>query len=723
MLFFLHDNMRIDTRHTTLSRFSFILWIALSTCLIAQVPVAPVAPITRVEEIRKLSRAEAAQSLPVKFSGVTLWAGLGAIVVDDGEQSIWVPIKHNNTQKEHDFSHLAIAPGNHVMIEGHTDPGGFAPVVVPQSIRQLGHLPIRQPKRVSIDQLLSGREDGQLLEVEGVIQEFLPSSLGHDSYMLSMVIAGHFCRVYVTQGQGLEPSELVDAHVRVKGILAPDHNARAQVLNLKLLTNSADDFEILTRPPPDPFAAPRVALDCLALFSPNAESWHRKVTSGVIIFAVPGQYFFLQAGDASIRVSSSAADLQAGQHVDVAGFVDRFDSIASLKNAVVRPLGTKELPTPMRVTSDMILDPKGYNRRSHATFDPACKMVSISGLIQKIDWDNPGMPRAVWVMSDERLFPAYLPLKQTLNKEQLRTWVPGAQVKLTGICELKFSGVDLLKRSYTPHAFHLLMPSPAALEIRQLPPWWNQQRMKFALACIGFLSLLLFSWAWLLRKQVARQSRIIGDKIADEAVHAERTRIARDLHDSLEQQLASVSLHLYGAKSAIQSNPESAVSTLDLARRMLKHTQRETRNSIRNLRSPLLENRSLVDALHLLAKESSSSSGPVIDVIVKNESKHLSADIEYQLLRLSQEAIGNAIKHASAQHIEVVLDASTERLTLTITDDGTGFVPDSSQAPTPLHFGMLSMRERAAKIGGTWKIHSAPGEGTTIQITLPLPLS
>lgn len=675
-------------------------------------------PITRVADIRRLSRADAAKSLPVKISGVSLWTGLRAVVVDDGEQSIWVPIQQNDGRAHVDFSQVDCKPGSRLEVEGFTDPGGYAPIVIPSAIRRIGTQPVREARRVSVDRFLSGSEDGQRVEIEGVVQEFINSSLGEHAVMLSMVTDGNFCRVYVVDGNSLDESRLVDARVRVRGILAPDHNARAQVVNLKLLTTSAEDFDVLTRPPDDAFQSPRVPLDRLAPFSPESSPWHRKVTSGTVILAVPGQYFFIQDGNTSARINSTATSLKAGMRVDVAGFIDRFDSIATIKNALVHPLGEAVPPAPLPVTSEMLLDPTGYNRRTPSTVDPACRMVRLGGHIQRIDWEKPGHPRAVWLNSDDRLFPAYLPLKQPLTSEQTRTWVPGARVELTGVCELKFTGTDTLKRTYTPTTFHLLMPGPESVRVLELPPWWTESRMRVALAAIGGAALLLLLWTWLLRRQVARQSLLIGEKIANEAIHAERSRIARDLHDSIEQQLAGVSLHLFGAKSSLGSDPMSAAGALDLARRMLKHTQKETRNSIRDLRSPMQQRRGLADSLRSLAGDCNSLAGPVVELHLPPSPVPLPPDTEYQLLRLAQEALGNALKHAEATLVSIRLAIAGDQIELTVTDNGRGFRPDVLDASDPSHFGMLGMQERASKIGAAWTILSAPGKGTTVSVKL-----
>ncbi|TAF27017.1 MAG: sensor histidine kinase [Verrucomicrobia bacterium] len=677
------------------------------------------APLTRIADIRRLSREDAAQALPVRISGVSLWTGFSAVVVDDGEESIWVPIDRITKSPGIGLRPADFEPGNRLEIEGVTDPGGYAPVVVPTVIRCSGTLPIRPARRVSVDRLLAGGEDGQRLEIEGVVQEMARSSLGPEAVMISMITNGNFCRVFVANGSALKESGFIDARVRVRGIFAPDHNARGEAVNFKLLTTSVADFDILTQPPADPFRSPRVPLDRLALFSPDAAPWHRKVVSGVVVLAIPGQYLFLQDGERSVRIHSTATGLRPGMRVEAAGFLDRFDSMASIRNALVRSVGEAPLPEPVVTTPDTILHPYGHNRRSRPAEDLACRMVQLRGRIQRIDWERPGSPKAVWISSEDRLFPAYLPMRQRLDPEQIRTWVPGALGSFTGVCELKFTGADKLQRNYTPEAFHLLMPGPGSIEILELPPWWTPPRTRFALAAVLAAALLLLLWVGTLRRQVKRQSRVIGDKIAAEAVQEERTRIARDLHDSIEQQLTGVSLHLYGARASIASDPGAAAAALDLARQMLKHSRREARNSIRDLRSPLLERRGLADALRRLASDSASQVGPRVETRLDEWIPGLDPDAEYQLLRLAQEALANALKHSRATRITLALGVDEGRVRLRIADDGCGFLPDFTAAADLSHFGMLGMRERAAKIGADLDVDSSSGRGTTVTVTLP----
>ena len=99
---------------------------------------------------------------------------------------------------------------------------------------------------------------------------------------------------------------------------------------------------------------------------------------------------------------------------------------------------------------------------------------------------------------------------------------------------------------------------------------------------------------------------------------------------------------------------------------------------------------------------------------------HCSTDVEYQLLRIAQEGISNAVKHSGARNIEVALDGAASELRLSIRDDGSGFVADDGLA-TAGHYGLIGMRERARQIGAQLQVESAPGRGTSIFVVWPNP--
>jgi signal transduction histidine kinase len=222
----------------------------------------------------------------------------------------------------------------------------------------------------------------------------------------------------------------------------------------------------------------------------------------------------------------------------------------------------------------------------------------------------------------------------------------------------------------------------------------------------------------MLRRQVSRQLTVIGRKLRSEAVGEERDRMARELHDTLEQQLSGVALQLDGLDHAVTRDPAAAARALTLARRMLRYTRLEARRSVWDLRSKLLENHGLPAALHTIAESLGTSSGPTIEIRVTGREKGLAPGADFHLLRIAQEATTNAIKHASASSILIALDYLADRVLLRIQDDGRGFNPAADRLVPEPHFGLLGMRERAAKMGASLEITTSPGHGCQLAVSL-----
>jgi len=202
-------------------------------------------------------------------------------------------------------------------------------------------------------------------------------------------------------------------------------------------------------------------------------------------------------------------------------------------------------------------------------------------------------------------------------------------------------------------------------------------------------------------------------------VSAERNRVARDLHDTLEQQLTGVALQLEGAEETIREDPVAASKAVMLARRMLRHTRLEARRSVWDLRSQVLELQGLPAALRALAESACGPSGPAVTVQVTGEGRVLPAGVEFQLLRVAQEALANAIKHAGAKRVVISLETTPEATWLRISDDGKGFAPEALTHSEHTHFGVLGMQERAVRIGAELSIVGTPGAGCIVTLSLP----
>ncbi|MBV8694500.1 MAG: GAF domain-containing sensor histidine kinase, partial [Ktedonobacteraceae bacterium] len=200
----------------------------------------------------------------------------------------------------------------------------------------------------------------------------------------------------------------------------------------------------------------------------------------------------------------------------------------------------------------------------------------------------------------------------------------------------------------------------------------------------------------------------------------ERNRLAREIHDTLAQGLAAVTLQLETADAFVETRPKRAHEAIQRALSLARRNLEEARRSVMDLRSAPLQDHPLPEALQALA---ASEIGCTVKYTYTPASSFpvLPARIEAALYRIAQEALANARKHANAQHIELTLEADAAEVRLLVQDDGCGFSPETvAQGVSAGHFGLSGIAERAKLLGGHVSIQSEPGTGTLIGVTVPL---
>ena len=196
---------------------------------------------------------------------------------------------------------------------------------------------------------------------------------------------------------------------------------------------------------------------------------------------------------------------------------------------------------------------------------------------------------------------------------------------------------------------------------------------------------------------------------------AERTRIARELHDTLLQNLAGVSLQLDGISKQVISTPQSAGSMIRHVREQVDECFREARLKVWNLRSPSVEGQGLPAALGEFVDRIRPATTARCELNIVGRPRPLPPDIEEELLRIAEEATHNAVKHAQPNEIQIVVEYGVRSLRLQVRDDGNGFDFEEGFRKSG-HFGLKSMRERAAQIRAKYSIRSAAGCGTQIEV-------
>lgn len=249
----------------------------------------------------------------------------------------------------------------------------------------------------------------------------------------------------------------------------------------------------------------------------------------------------------------------------------------------------------------------------------------------------------------------------------------------------------------------------ASFEFTLLPYYYETAWFRLLVAA------LLAAAVWTMYRARVRHVRARFATVLEE-----RTRLAREVHDTLSQAFVGISSQLDVVESYMPPDDSPGRSSLELARRMAQHSLTEARRSVADLRAAALDDQDLAGALESGARLWTAGSGVGVDVKVHGDAASLPDDVAHHVLRIAQEGVSNALKHARAKSIALGLRVEPKRLNLTVADDGCGFEPDGMFASDNGNFGLMGMRERAERLGGEFTLESSPGSGTRLNVAVPL---
>ncbi len=248
--------------------------------------------------------------------------------------------------------------------------------------------------------------------------------------------------------------------------------------------------------------------------------------------------------------------------------------------------------------------------------------------------------------------------------------------------------------------------SPDASLIFNMEPHVYQE-LWFRLLLIAALGLLAGLAYWWRLKEVEARFK---------AVLQERGRIAREINDTLAQALVGISVQLEVVSRLLPSSVDAAREHLDQARAQVRESIGEARRAIWQLRSQSDEAAEFSARLSKLASDVSRNSGIPSTVEIHGTYRPLTPKIENELLRIAQEALTNAIRHAEPKLIRVDVTYDNRKLRMTIADDGHGFMVPPKASTSNGHYGLQGMRERAEQIDAKFSVHSAIGSGTIVSV-------
>ncbi len=277
----------------------------------------------------------------------------------------------------------------------------------------------------------------------------------------------------------------------------------------------------------------------------------------------------------------------------------------------------------------------------------------------------------------------------------------GATLQLTGV-------LDAAQPSGSAQgSFTLALRSADDLVLLDGPPWWT---LGHVTAVFAAMILLVFA-------AVAVHVRSL--RLRFRAVTDERLRIARDIHDTMAQGFAGIALQLQAAQQVLPAAAAAeARQHLDMALLMVRHSRGESHRSIQMLRS-LAASDSLTKMLEQSAQQLGEGASARIEVQVQGSEPPLPYDIAMQLYRIGQEGVANAVQHAQARSIRLLLEFRRQEIALAVSDDGHGFDPARIEANGE-HFGLAGMQERVDGLRGRLRVQSSAA-GSTLLVEIPWP--
>jgi signal transduction histidine kinase len=396
--------------------------------------------------------------------------------------------------------------------------------------------------------------------------------------------------------------------------------------------------------------------------------------------------------------------LHPGDEVDVAGFPARGEYNAVLEDAVFRKLSTQQPPLPHLLT-----DLSGAVQNDADLVQLEARLTEVrrfpDSIALTLDWRYASI-RARMYLPEDAPAPA--------------EWLAGSIVRVSGVCSVITDEAGPLGGLWEPRSFEILVRSPADLSVIQPPPWWNAQRVVWVLS--SFLALAVSAVALVMlasrRRLKEQEHRRAMAETEFTAILSERNRVAREIHDTLSQSLGAISVQLELARGHANEISAPARNHLGAALRLARAALAEARDSIWNMRSQVLEKRDLGQALEGILVQMTEGTGVKSAMRTEGASRRLAPVVENNLLRIGQEAITNASKHAKPTRIDVTLAFDGRTVRLAVEDDGVGFLMGASSSGDRRTFGLVGIKERAELLGGTVEIISAPLEGTRVVVAV-----
>ena len=652
--------------------------------------------LTTAEQVQALRAEEAERKLPVKIRGIITCAParyVNGLTLQDGTRGIYVGLEKIPYW-------IAPAEAEFWEIEGYTGPGDFAPVVIAEKMTRVGNGQMPQPAHPSWNQLINGSMDVQRVEFQGLVT-------GVRSNTITLLLPEGTLHVQIGDSDEHDLSRFRNAVVRLRGTLFAGWNSATREVRVGSLRMENVSISV-DRPAPTGFsdAVPKSIHDLL-LFDAQAGGFQRVKINGQIVHDGAGP-IFLQQGDSGLRILAaeiSPTNIQAGDLVSVIGYPTIAGPSPTLHETFVQKIGHAELPVPKLIG------------------EADLKNSWLDSLLVRVDGKLNGWHRERNAVVLE-MQTGSQPFFARLESDDKKFTYPrvGSRLSLVGVY-LAQGGDQRTGKNVA--AFEMLLNSPADIIVLSQPTWWTPQKLLGVVGVLVFALALTGVWITQLRRRVEQRTvqlqREIREREQAERLHAleaERARIARDLHDDLGSSLAEIAM-LSKTRPSPRDGDASSAGVFDLiaerARRLIAALDvivwavDPEENSLQ----------SLADYFNGFVDEYLSHHGIVcrFDIPVEFPEINLDGNLRHDLFLAVKEALHNIVRHSSASEVQFGMALARGVLEIVIADNGTGF----ETAVEHTGHGVKNLASRLEKLGGTCRIESRAGAGTTVRFQLALP--
>lgn len=457
-------------------------------------------PMETIAAVRQLTASRAALALPVRVTGVItaldpMWR---QIFFQDQSGGIFIKYSGNPP---------GLRVGERVTINGITDPGNYAPVILAPKFEDKGPSTLPVPIPVTFDDAEAGRLDSQYVSVEGVVHPLTFAELP-DHPILTFELYTSFGQIHVSTSPGFPDlrtsGNLEDARVRIRGAFGTIFNSRRQLVGYQLAISSPSQIEVIEPPIANPFALETTPIGNLLRFSPSLRFGHRVRVSGSV--ALVGQdLVYIEDVSGGVEIRGNHPGLHLGDRIEAVGYPTlsgRYSPV--LSDATLRAISGSQIVQPVATTAQAILLGK---------FDS--QLVTVEGRLLTVLHAR-GACNLV-LQSGAQTFTAQLetadlgayPCKLT----------EGSVLRLTGISSAQIDPTKLYRLlQEDPATFKVLLRGPEDIAIVRFAPFWTPRTTFSVLAFFSLLIVVILAWVSVLRRRVRKQLAAL--ERAEQTTHA-----------------------------------------------------------------------------------------------------------------------------------------------------------------------------------------------------------